>query len=174
MKEIIFYEDSYSEEQYGAVQKDLFDCNAKANGWQTIDDVPEDMIWESLNDQWREDWHYFEAALKEELKGGCFILTGTCGRWNGNADCGAFIQSFQDLMRGLKHLDTLKFYERNGHFYIEGHHHDGSDYYEMKRLTNKGLQLAEKYDYAQDRHLHKTIMSYNFFSALPRFAKAFV
>lgn len=173
-KEIVFYEDYFSSEQYDEIRQDIFDYNAETHNWSKPEDVPEEMIWEALNDQYREDWHYFESAMKHEFRNASYILTGTCGSWMGPADCGAFILSFQDLMKGLRHLENMKFYERNGHFYIEGSHHDGSDFYEMRRLTNKGLQLAEKYNYATDRHLHQTIMKYNFFSALPRFSKEFV
>ncbi len=174
MKDIIYYEDYFSNKQYEEVKQDLFNNRTDDCGWKTKDDVPEEMVFETLTEIYREDWNLLAAALKEEFKSGCFILMGTNGRWYGPVECGSFIQSFQDLMRGLKHLDSLKIYEHNGHFYIEGSHHDGSDKYELKRLTNKGIQLAEKHDYAHNQQLHKTIMSYNFFSALPHFNKRFM
>lgn len=172
-QEIIFYQDYFSDEAFEDIKANLFYEYADYYKWETVDEVPDEQVWEELNEQYREDWHYLETALKEEFKRGLFILVGSTGRWDGNYACGQFISSFQDLMRGLRHLDQLRFYERNGHFYIEGSHHDGSDSYEMKRLTNKGLQLAEKHDFAHDRKLHQTIMSYNFYSALPRFGRTF-
>ncbi len=174
MKDIIYYEDYFDDKQYEEVKQDIFNNNAETYGWKTKDDVPDEMIFETLIDIYREDWNLLAAALKEEFKSGCFILMGTCGTWHGAVECGSFIQSFQDLMRGLRHLDSLKIYEHKGHFYIEGSHHDGTDKYELKRLTNKGIQLAEKYDYAHNKQLHKTIMNYNFFSSLPRFNKRFM
>ncbi len=174
MKDIIYYEDYFDDKQYEEVKQDLFNNNAETYGWKTKDDVPDEMVFETLTEIYREDWYLLAAALKEEFKSGCFILMGTNGRWYGPVECGSFIQSFQDLMRGLKHLDSLKIYEHKGHFYIEGSHHDGMDKYELKRLTNKGIQLAEKHDYAHNKQQHKTIMSYNFFSALPHFNKRFM
>ncbi len=108
MKDIIFYEDYFDNKQYEEVKQDVFANNAETYGWQTINDVPEDIIYETLTEIYREDWNLLATALKEEFKRGCFILTGTNGRWYGPVDCGSFIHSFQDLMRGLRHLDSLK------------------------------------------------------------------
>ena len=49
-------------------------------------------------------------------------------------------------------------------------HHDGSDDYELKRLTHEGYELADRNYFAHDRQLHNTIMGCNFYSALPRYA----
>ena len=65
----------------------------------------------------------------------------------------------------------MKFYDKDGHFYIRGYHHDGSDFYEMKKLTKKGYELANNNYFAHDRELHTTIMKFNLFSTLPRIAE---
>lgn len=75
-----------------------------------------------------------------------------------------------DLLSCIDHLDFLRIYDKGGHLYIHGSHHDGSDDYELKRLTNKGYELADRNYFAHDRRLHNAIMGCNFYSALPRYA----
>ena len=99
-----------------------------------------------------------------------YLITGTCGKWNGPQACGNFITGWDDFRTFIRHLDTLKIYERNGHLYIEGYHHDGHDRYEFKRLTEKGVEYASSRHFAHDKALHEKIMNNNFFSALPRLA----
>ena len=100
-----------------------------------------------------------------------YLLTGTCGRWNGTVSGGKFIRSVNDLLSCISHLDYIRIYDKNGHFHIHGCHHDGNDDYELKRLTNKGYELANNNYFAKDRKLHTTLMNTNFYSALPHFAE---
>ena len=53
---------------------------------------------------------------------------------------------------------------------MEGFHHDGHDCYELKRLTDKGTEYADRHGFAHDKTLHQNIMKNNFYSALPRLA----
>jgi hypothetical protein len=68
-------------------------------------------------------------------------------------------------------LDYIKVIDENGHLKIYGYHHDGSDSYELKKLTKKGFEFADRNYFARDRQLHQTIMNNNFYSALPRIAE---
>ena len=98
-------------------------------------------------------------------------MTGKVGRWNGTFDGGKFITNLNELLSSIEYLDVVTFTDENGHFKIKGSHHDGSDCFELKQLTKKGIELAEKYGFARDRQLHKTIMENNIYSKLPKIAK---
>ena len=96
---------------------------------------------------------------------------GYFGSWHGEIEGGTFIRSFNDFLSCIEHLEYIRFYDVNGHFYIHGSHHDGSDDYELKMLTNKGYEYAESKSFDCDKWVHKAIKYCNFYSALPYFAK---
>ena len=170
-KEIILYDSYYSTEKYDGVKEDLFDQYAKEEKWKTPDDIPDYRIFQEIELLDDTAWEDIKYELITLLKKGCYLLTGYCGTWHGNMEGGKFINNLDDLLSVLQHLNDFRIIDRNGHLIIEGSHHDGSDRYELKRLTRKGYELANCNYFANDRRLHKTIMKNNFFSALPRFAK---
>lgn len=174
-KIIVLYDNTYDylnhTVTYEGARAYLFETYAEEHGWKTVEDVPDTMIYDEMDAQDRNDWQCFFDELYFMLSGNRYLLTGTCGRWNGPSDGGKFIASTDDLLYCIQHLDSVRFYDENGHLKIRGYHHDGEDNYELKRLTKKGCELAEKHCYACDRALPRTIMNSNFYSALPHFAK---
>ena len=169
-KTTVFYNDTDTR-SFASVKNYLFETFAEEEGWFSEDDIPDCVVYHEIEEEQRREWEDFRADLEYLLSKDCYLLTGTCGRWNGPAEGGKFIRSADDLFDCICHLDYVKIYDENGHFYIYGYHHDGSDSYEMKRLTKKGYEFADRYYFAKDRHLHRTIMNNNFYSALPRVAE---
>ena len=167
----VIYDSIYDNERFEQTRQFLFDEHAEEENWLLPADVPDAMIFEHLNFEDQADWDYFEAEMKRLLEKNCYLITGTCGRWDGPARGGQFIRSFLDLQNVIGHLDYLKIFDKNGHLYINGIHHDGSDSYEIKRLTRKGYELAESNYFAHDKKLHDTIMKNSFYSALPNLSE---
>lgn len=116
-------------------------------------------------------WQDISYELKREFEKNYYLLVGTCGRWDGKAKGGKFISSYADFQSAIAHLDYIKIYELNGHLYIDGYHHDGSDFYELKKLTDKGYEFASSNYFAHSRTLHNTIFNNNFYSKLPRLSQ---
>ena len=170
-KIITIYDNYYSEEKEESTREFLFNLYADEEGWKTADDIPENRVFDQMSHEDSTDWQDVERELSRLFNTHCYLLTGYCGTWRGNLDGGNFIHSINDFLRVIEHLDNIRISDKNGHLIIEGSHHDGSDRYELKRLTNKGYLLAENNYFAKDRQLHSTIMNNNFYSALPRFAK---
>lgn len=168
--EYVLYNNYDYGENYASAREWLFHSRQDDFDWETENDVPEKMILEEMSFLEESEWAYFKNKCEELLKKGVCLLTGTCGRWNGPARGGKFIRNFHDLVSCIDHLDYLKITDRNGHLFIEGCHHDGSDTYELKQLTHRGREYARQYDYARDEQLHNTIMNSNFYSKLPRLA----
>ena len=167
-EDIIFFDNTDDYSKYDEAQQAVYESFRDSQEWTSISDVPADMVWNEISAQNEADWGYFTDALKREIGKHYFLVTGICGRWNGLRDCGNFITDWNDFRSFICHLDTIKIYERNGHLYIEGYHHDGHDRYELKRLTDKGVEYARSRHFAHDKALHEKIMHNNFFSALPR------
>lgn len=170
-REITIYDNYYSTDRENETREYLFDEFADDYEWKTPEDIPDERVWDEMDFQDHAAWDNVKAELQSLLDKNIYLLTGTCGRWNGPAQGGKFIRSFGDLLGCIDHLDNLRIYDRNGHLYIHGSHHDGSDDYELKRLTDKGYEYADRNYFAHDRHLHDTIMNNNFYSALPRYAQ---
>lgn len=169
-REITIYDNYYSYDREKEMREWLFEERAEDSDWNSPDDTPDERVYDEMDFQDRMQWDDVKAELDTLFKKNIYILTGTCGRWNGPAQGGKFIHSVDDLLSCIDHLDYLRIFDRNGHLYIHGSHHDGSDDYELKRLTHKGYELADRNYFAHDRQLHNTIMGCNFYSALPRYA----
>jgi len=170
-KEITIYDNYYSYDREKEVREFLFEEYAEEYGWKSPEDIPDERVFDEIDYQDREQWLDVKAELQSLLEKNVYLLTGTCGKWYGKCDGGEFIRSVNDLLRCIDHLDNIRIYDKKGHLYIHGSHHDGNDDYELKRLTHKGYEYADRNYFAHDRHLHNAIMRINFYSALPYFAK---
>ena len=170
-KEITIYDSYYSLERDAEMRDWLFELYAEEEGWKSVDDIPNHRVYDALNDQDYGDWLETKIALESIFEKDYYLMTGYCGTWRGRFAGGVFIHSMSDFMSAISHLEDIRIIDRNGHLIVEGSHHDGSDSYELKRLTHKGYELADNNYFAHDRELHKTIMNNNFYSALPHFAK---
>lgn len=170
-KEIILYDSYYSEEKENDARQYLFDEYADEEKWNSPQDIPDYRVFREIELQDDICWEEIKSDLVILFKSDYFLLTGCCGTWHGNMEGGKFINSLSELLSVIQHLDDFRIIDRNGHFIIEGSHHDGSDRYELKRLTRKGYELANNYYFANDRKLHSTIMKNNLFSGLPHFAQ---
>ncbi len=153
------------------IAKWLYKTQKDTHSWKKTSDVQEQYIYDEIQHRSSIGWEEFRYEFKKLLEQNDYIIMGTFGRWNGPVECGTFIREFSTLNRFLSDLDDLTIIDRNGHLFIKGYHHDGTAAYEMRKLTDKGKMLAERYSYAHDIRLHKTVMTTNFYSGLPRFAK---
>lgn len=167
-KEITIYDNYYSLDREKEIREFLLETS---DGYSSTDEIPDERVWDEMDLQDREQWSDVTAELSTLFAKDVYLLAGTCGKWYGPVQGGRFIRSIHGFLTCLGHLECVRIYDRNGHFYIHGSHHDGSDDYELKRLTNKGYELADKNQFAKDRKLHNAIMHCNFYSALPRYAQ---
>lgn len=170
-KEITLYDSNYSCEREEDIREFLFELYAEENGWKTPADIPIKDVMSELYEQNIDAWEEFADDLDALIGNGHFLLTGYCGTWRGKLACGTFINSFDEFLDAISSYDDIRVTDHNGHLIIECCHHDGTNRYELKRLTHKGYLLADSYSFAHDRRLHETIMNNNFYSALPHFAK---
>lgn len=170
-KEIILYDSYYSAQKDQAIREYLFDSYADEKSWKTKEEIPDSCVIKEWEDQDSILWNELKDNLESYFENRYYLLTGYFGSWHGRLDGGNFIRSFKDLLTVVQHLDDIRMIDRNGHFIIEGSHHDGSDRYELKKLTRKGYELANSYYFAKDRKLHNTLMHSNFYTALPHFAQ---
>ena len=151
--------EKYEEEaRYNLNERDIKDPS---------DDEIYNECWE-LN-QW--EWEEEEQRLEDVFNGSDkFLAVGTCGRWDGNFAGGFIFSTLNELMSHFKDCDYKKIWDENGHFYMKGSHHDGTDSVEIKRLTDKGCSYYENWEYGSDnrteRQVHEKLFNNSHYSNL--------
>ncbi len=170
-KETILYDSYYNEEKETEARQCLFEEYADEEEWNSPQDIPDYRVFREIELQDDISWDELKFDLEILFRSDYFLLTGYCGTWHGNMEGGKFINTLPELLSVIRHLDDFRIIDRNGHFIIEGSHHDGSDRYELKRLTRKGYELANNNCFANTKELHNTIMKNNLYSGLPHFAQ---
>lgn len=137
------------------------------------DDIAENQIWEEIYFQDNLNWEEEHARLKDFFTGhGYFLLMGTVGRWNGRHAAGYVFNDFDDMFyKAVKDCEYIKMWDENGHFYLKCSHHDGTNFFEIKRITYKALDFIEKWENEKsEKEKHNIVWNSNFLSSLPHFA----
>ena len=140
------------------------------------DDVSDEAIWKERYCQDEIDWDNARYELDEYFKT-CnkLIAFGSCGLWHGSYAGGFIFNTFDELIKKIgKDCDYFKFYDENGHLYMQCSHHDGTHSIEIKELTDKGIDYLNNWEYNWDdkrteQYVHTQIIKK--YSKIPRFAE---
>ena len=119
----------------------------KANN---IEPDEEDSVdyWEYVGDMQR---YYYEEELinikhSDDMDKPC-IITGSLGLWNGRKTVWATYS--KDIVSAIKKCfgscDDLVVTFKNGVYNCKAMHHDGTNYFEIRKLTNSGIKAVEKW-----------------------------
>ena len=99
----------------------------------------------------------FINDLKEVKTDTCYLMTGSLGLWYGRVAGGKFIFNLEDLTSAF--YDYNEVYEENGELKVKAIHHDGSNYFTLRELTQKGYAYAELRDFDDNRVLHEHLLN---------------
>ena len=170
MCEVTIYDNTNLYDDFEAIREQVFEEQADVQDWLLPTDVPDYMV--DMEIQFRDEmnWQDCKSCLRRMFKHGYYLLKGTCGRWDGDYEGGKFIDTMDELLSCISHLDGFSIVDKDGHLMIDGYHHDGRDHYELKKLTKKGFEYANNHYFANNRTLHEKIWTCNFFSTLPHLA----
>lgn len=144
-----------------------------------MDGEPNDQeVWDEIYELQQLDWDDEKSRLDEVFNDwkGRFIAVGTCGLWHGNYKGGFLFKDFDDLARQLfKDCEYFKFWDENGHLYVECSHHDGTHSVEIKQLTDKGEEYYDNWDYnwndkRKDSYVYEKLFTDSHYSHLIHFA----
>lgn len=148
------------------------------NGYyETEDDISDETIWKERYIQDEFDWDDAKYELENFFrnKGNKWMIFGSVGRWDGVYKAGTLFETFNDFFyKATKDCDYIHFYDENGHLYLTCSHHDGTCHYEIKEVTDKGIEYLENWeddwnDKRTEEYVHTQI--FNRYSRLPRFAE---
>ena len=152
--------------------------NIIENGrYTTAEEVPESEIWGEVAFMEQINFEDEEAMMKDFFDGKMLLVCGSVGRWNGNFSAGKVIE-YSELWKCWADCDYISIYDENGHFFIKASHHDGTNVFEVKVLTEKGAELFERWDYSWDiwenlseREVHEKLWGNSKYTHIPHYAR---
>lgn len=113
-----------------------------------VDDIEE--ITDSMIEQWRyeemeTDWENEREMLSKYFDGKEVEFIGAVGLWHGTykaKERGEFWKLFDKAMTDC---DYFRIYDENGHLYLTCSHHDGTNHFEIKVVTEKGYTILPRF-----------------------------
>lgn len=123
------------------------------------------------------EWYIERDRLVNHLSNAIrLIAIGNVGRWDGNRDAANIFSTPEKTLASiLKDCDFWKVWDENGHLFVESSHHDGTNIFEIKMLTEQGWEYYQRWNYGNDNRseyaVMKRIATCSKYSHLPRFAE---
>lgn len=183
-KNIITIFDNYNHDYIEEARETLIDGAAWDNMNFDFDEESEDFdseyvpndneVYSLASDLEQEDFDRSMEELKSFFGDSDVIFSGSLGRWDGyrsGFEVGTFETLFYDF---VKDCDYITVTDENGHLYIRCSHHDGSNFCEVKKLTEAGKEYFERWKYSwndkrTNADIHKQLKER--YSRIPHFAK---
>lgn len=95
----------------------------------------------------------------EELPDMVCILHGTAGTWRGPREGGKIDKLYNLLVEAQEDYNTFELDEKEGIIKVTAIHHDGTNHWEVKALTQKGIDYWQNHSYDDPRELHNHILN---------------
>ena len=173
-KKRILYSNYDTTELFNDAARYLLNEYGNNNNWNIISDIPESEIWDTVNRMDNDNWASFRCELSEFIqKNDSFLLMGTVGLWTGRHAGGFIFSDIDELSKAWTNCDYIEFYDENGHLYLRCSHHDGTNLYEIKKISKQGMEYySDKIDNddENEKGIHQRMFSCNFYTMLPHFA----
>lgn len=167
-KERIMYDNYNLETMYEDAKENIFENTGE-------DNPTDDQIWDEIYqmDEWNRD--DFRTEMEKILDGSVFLAIGTCGRWNGTFPGGFLFETFNELFDRFSDCQYFKIWDENGHLFLKGSHHDGTDEVEIKRVTERGENYFANWEYnwgdkRTEREVHWKMFNDSHYTNLINFA----
>lgn len=138
----------------------------------TAEEVTDDFVYNHMYSiqecAWDDIYYYLGILADEEY----LAVAGTLGLWNRQPSVAKIIDDKQTLRRFLSGYDDIRIVDDNGRLFIDGLHHDGTNSFEIKVLTSKGIDYLIRQNDADCVGYEQIskIFNCNFYSKLPRLA----
>ena len=160
---------------YGWINEEDLKMNIMES--ELVDDeeeITDEMIWDEMRFLEETYWDDISYELKRFFdKGDAWLLVGTLGLWDGKCKGGYIFNTYDEFLDCLKDCGYWEIVDDKGHLYVKGSHHDGTNHYEIKRVSNFGYEWYNNhgcYIYDEEK-VHTKMWNNNFMTSLPHFAK---
>ena len=133
--------------------------SAEANDWEIPEDGPsDDEIWQEWYDQNERDWDDIEWEVECHDERGSYLIIASLGLWNGRFDGGKIIDGYLTEAIRACFEDYNKVYWQDKNLKVEATHHDGTNYFIIKKLTDRGIEFYNNHEWdMDDRTLHQKL-----------------
>lgn len=159
---------------YGWISEDeirqyLWDCEYIDH----LDEATDDMIYNAMYELERMYWDDISCELKHFFdKGDAWLLTGSIGRWDGNYRGGYIFNTFEEFCECFKDCGYIEIVDNKGHFEVKCSHHDGTNFYEVKRVSDFGCEYFGTHSWELSlEEVFTKMWNNNFMTSLPHFAR---
>lgn len=143
-------------------------------GWvDNEDEITERMLSDWRYEESENDWEIEKERLTDFFNGKTVGFFGEVGLWHGTYKAGKIGEFWRLFNNAISDCDYIKLYDENGHMYLTCSHHDGTNHFEIKVLTGKGIEYIDRWednwnDKRSEQHCHNQI--YEKYSKIPEFA----
>lgn len=91
------------------------------------------------------DFEWVKSYLVDLLQKNYCVLAGSAGTWRGNCDGGDVIETYDRLTDIWNNgSGSLQIMDDNGELIFKYIHHDGTDMWHLRKLTDGGVRKYEK------------------------------
>ena len=130
------------------------ECYEETPSDETLQQYISDVNSDYLGDVKSEIDFYENKHEKKE-----YIVLADLGLWNGRFDGGKIITGLWNAISKCFE-DYNEIYEEKGRLKVTAHHHDVTNYFQIKELTEKGEKFAENHKWdLSDRILHQKLFN---------------
>lgn len=178
MAKNVLFSNYYDSDRENYIREWLMESRGEDNpDWETLDDIPDEEVWEEMDFNSEIDWEDTQRELRNFFEGKTIIVVGKVGRWNGTFDAGKVI-SYNELYKCWNNCDYVEIYDEDGHMHISSSHHDGTNHFEVKVLTEKGVEVFDNWEYdcgklkhLSEQEIHEKLFGNSRYSHIPHFAR---
>ena len=122
-----------------------------------------DRFIEDTNTVHLEDERYNVECYEKEHGTKTYVILADLGLWNGHAAGGKVIKGLWNAISKCFE-DYNHIYEYRRRLCVDAIHHDGTNHFQIKELTSKGLDYVENHQYMSDRELHERLFKDSHYS----------
>ena len=142
-----------NEEENKTMYKEFLEMNNMTEDDIDINEYLDNEIGQYWNDE------YENLTSHEKVQGEKYYLVlADLGLWNGRADGGLIIKGIWNAISKCFE-DYNKVYFDGKRLKVEACHHDGTNYFQIRELTDKGVKYWNNHPYMSDRELHQRLFN---------------
>lgn len=122
-----------------------------------------DRFIEDTNDVYFDDERSNVESYENQHGLKTYVILADLGLWYGHAAGGKIIKGLWNAISKCFE-DYNHIYEYKRRLCVDAIHHDGTNHFQIKELTPKGLEYIENHPYMSDRELHERLFKDSHYS----------
>lgn len=140
--------DSYNGYDFEEEKAALQECNPNTT-------ITDDDVWDSIHDCEDEDWCMCKHYLEDTCGDSKVLVKGSIGTWRGNFEGAKIFDDILDALTAcIKDCDYFKVEQLgNRTIKVTSSHHDGTNEFYLKKLTERGWQVFDSWNYGVNSKL---------------------